>query len=94
MFGVDPARPGPQEYYDSLFQLYAQWGVDFVKADDMLHPVYHRGEIEMIRKALDRCGRPMVLSVSPGKGPVRDGLAPPGERRHVAGLGRLLGRLG
>jgi alpha-galactosidase len=43
--------------------------VDFVKADDMLHPVYHRGEIEMIRKALDRCGRPVVLSLSPGKAP-------------------------
>lgn len=69
MFGVDPARPGAQAYYDSLFQLYAEWGVDFVKADDMLHPVYHRGEIEMIRKALERCGRPMALSLSPGKAP-------------------------
>jgi len=70
MWGVDPTKPGAQEYYNSLFKLYAAWGVDFVKADDMMYPVYHKGEIEMIRKALDQCGRPMVLSLSCGEAPL------------------------
>jgi hypothetical protein len=63
--------PGGQEYYNSLFELYASWGVDFVKIDDLVRP-YHKAEIEMIRKAIDRCGRPIVLSASPGETPVND----------------------
>lgn len=55
-----------QKYYNSIFELYAQWGVDFVKIDDLSRP-YHTGEIAMIRHAIDACGRPMVLSLSPGK---------------------------
>ena len=35
MYGIDPAKPGAQAYYDSIFQLYASWGVDFVKVDDI-----------------------------------------------------------
>ncbi len=57
MIGVDATKPGAQEYYDSLFELYAAWEVDFIKADDMMYRNYHAGEIEMMRKALDRCGR-------------------------------------
>lgn len=66
---VDWTKPGAQEYYNSCFDLYASWGVDFVKIDDLSRP-YHTAEIEMIRNAIDRCGRPMVLSVSPGETPV------------------------
>ena len=33
--GVDGSKPGAQAYYDSIFQLYASWGVDFVKVDDI-----------------------------------------------------------
>lgn len=70
MWGVDPNKPGAQEYYNSLFKLYAKWGVDFVKADDMMFPVYHKGEIEMMHKAIENCGRPMVLSLSCGEAPI------------------------
>ena len=38
MYGVDMRRPGAQPYYDSVFRLYASWGVDFVKMDDMSRP--------------------------------------------------------
>ncbi len=62
---------GAQEYYNSVFELYASWKVDFVKVDDLLHP-YHRDEIEMIRKAIDRCGRSVVLSTSPGETPLQE----------------------
>jgi len=65
MYGVDTTKPGSQAWYDSLFQLYAAWGVDFVKVDDISDP-YSSGEIEQVRKAIDACGRSMVLSLSPG----------------------------
>jgi len=64
-------RPGAQEYYNSLFDLYASWGVDFIKIDDLSRP-YHKDEIELIRKAIDGCGRPIVLSTSPGPTPVAE----------------------
>lgn len=50
-------------------ELYASWGVDFIKIDDLSRP-YHQGEIELIRNAIDRTGRPMVLSTSPGETPI------------------------
>lgn len=60
---------GAQEYYDSLFELYALWGVDFVKIDDLSRP-YHQAEINLIRNAIDKCGRKIVLSTSPGETPI------------------------
>jgi alpha-galactosidase len=62
-------KPGAQEYYNSIFEMYAGWGVDFVKIDDLSRP-YHKDEIELIRNAIDRCGRPIVLSTSPGETPI------------------------
>lgn len=50
-------------------ELYASWGVDFLKVDDLSRP-YHQAEIELIRKAIDKTGRPIVLSTSPGETPV------------------------
>jgi hypothetical protein len=70
LFGVDASKPGAQEYYNSIFELYAEWGVDFIKADDMMYPPYHKAEIEMISKALANCGRPMILSLSCGEAPL------------------------
>lgn len=55
-----------QAYYNSIMDLYAEWGVDFLKIDDLSRPFY-TDEIHMIRKAIDQTGRPMVLSLSPGK---------------------------
>ncbi|ACB74648.1 Melibiase subfamily [Opitutus terrae] len=68
MFGVDLTKPGAQEYYDSVFALIAAWGVDYVKVDDISRPYHeHESEIEAIRRAIDRTGRPIVLSLSPGE---------------------------
>ena len=69
-FTIDAHKAGAQEYYNSIFELYAEWGVDFVKVDDLSAPIYHKDEIELIRKAIDHCGRPIVLSTSPGPTPV------------------------
>jgi alpha-galactosidase len=65
MYGVNPEAAGAQEYYDSVFALYASWGVDFVKMDDVLLP-YAEGEIELMRNAIAKCGRPIILSLSCG----------------------------
>lgn len=68
---------GAQKYYDSLLALYASWDVDFIKCDDICvtefrkwdDPYTAAHEIEMLRSAIDRCGRPIVLSLSPGPAP-------------------------
>jgi alpha-galactosidase len=68
-YGLDMSKPGAQEYYNSVFKLYASWGVDFVKVDDLSMP-YHADEITAIRKAIEGSGRKMVFSTSPGSTPV------------------------
>lgn len=72
MYGVDMTKPGAQAYYDSLMQQLADWGVDFVKVDDLARP-YHQAEVEAIRTAIDKTGRPIVLSISPGETPLAAG---------------------
>ncbi len=55
-----------QAWYDSLLAQYAGWGVDLIKVDCIASHPYKADEIRMIRKAIDKTGRPMVLSLSPG----------------------------
>ena len=67
MYGVDPHREGAREYYESLFALYASWGVDFIKCDDIAREMPHaEEELVLLSEALRSCGREMVLSLSPG----------------------------
>lgn len=76
MYGIDMAKEGAQAYYDSIFKLYAEWGVDFIKVDDIADSkLYstHLEEIKAIRKAIDKTGRDMVLSLSPGPAPLKYG---------------------
>jgi alpha-galactosidase len=68
-YGIDMSKPGAQAYYDSIAELYASWGVDYVKADDMSRP-YRGSEIHALSVALKKTGRPIVLSLSPGPAPV------------------------
>jgi hypothetical protein len=70
MWGIDVRHPGGQAYYDAIAKLYASWGVDFVKADDMGSHRFQPLEIRALRGALDRTGRPIVLSISPGPAPL------------------------
>jgi alpha-galactosidase len=55
-----------QAWYDSLLRQYASWGVDLLKVDCIANHPYKLDEIRMIRRAIDKTGRPMVLSLSPG----------------------------
>ena len=67
MYGLDSEKEGARAYYDSLFELYASWGVDFVKCDDIARELPHEeAELIMLSDALKSCGRDMVLSLSPG----------------------------
>lgn len=67
MYGVDPDKEGARAYYDSIFELYASWGVDFIKCDDIARELPHEeAELVMLSKSLRSCGRDMVLSLSPG----------------------------
>jgi len=70
MFGVISNAAG-QAWYDSCARLWASWGVDYIKVDDLSSP-YHTAEVEMVRNAIDKCGRDIVFSTSPGETPVRD----------------------
>ncbi len=67
MYGVDPSKEGAKEYYDSIFELYASWGVDFIKCDDIARELPHEEtELILLSNALKNCRRDMVLSLSPG----------------------------
>ncbi len=68
MYGVDPASEGAAAYYDSIVELYAGWGVDFIKCDDIcrMDADSARQEIEILHRATEKCGRDIVLSLSPG----------------------------
>jgi len=69
MFGIDYRKPGAQEYYNSLIEMYAGWGIDFIKADDEMTPYFHQEEIQLLVNAIKKCGRQIVLSLSPGSVP-------------------------
>ena len=55
-----------QAYYDSMIQLYASWGLDFLKVDCISDHPYRPTEIRQIAEAIRKTGRPIVLSLSPG----------------------------
>jgi len=72
MWGVDTTKPGSQAYYDSIAALYASWGVDFIKADDMGSHLYQPAEMKALSLAIKKTGRPTVLSISPGPAPLSE----------------------
>ena len=73
MWGVRGGTPAGQAWYDSIFAQYADWGVDFIKVDDMVSGGnYHQEEVDAIRRAIDKTGRSIVLSLSPGPMQTRD----------------------
>jgi len=75
MYGVDATKPEGQAYYNSIVQMYADWGVDYIKCDDISRPYdkVQKAEIEALRKAIDKTGRSIILSLSPGATPITAG---------------------
>lgn len=73
MYGVDMSKPGAQAYYDSIVALYAAWGVDFIKADDMSRPYALRApEVHALSSAIRKSGASIILSLSPGPAPISE----------------------
>lgn len=66
-YGLDHAHPAAQAWLDGQVAQLARWGVDYVKVDDMLAPL-HVDAVRAWSLAIERAGRPMVLSLSPGTG--------------------------
>jgi hypothetical protein len=62
-FGVDPGKPGAQDWYDSVVKQVADWGFDFIKYDDLTP---YPDEILLVSNAVDKVERPITLSLSPG----------------------------
>ncbi|XP_044953589.1 alpha-galactosidase mel1-like [Hordeum vulgare subsp. vulgare] len=50
----------------SLYQQYADWGVDFVKVDCIFGTDYSPKEIVAVSETLKELERPVILSISPG----------------------------
>jgi len=71
MYGLDMAKPRAQDYYDSILRVYADWGVDYIKTDDIARPI-HRDETAGLHAAIVKTGRSIVLSLSPGPAMVKD----------------------
>lgn len=67
-YGVDMRRPGAQAYYDSVIELLAGWGVDFIKYDDIIPSP---PEVDAVVNAIG--DRAIVLSLSPGNGHSAEG---------------------
>lgn len=71
-----------QAWYDSLLRQYAAWGVDFLKVDCIADHPYKPKEILQIKRAIERTGRDIVLSLSPGPTQLE-------HRREVAELAQM-----
>ncbi|WP_233571563.1 glycoside hydrolase family 27 protein [Cellulomonas triticagri] len=64
-YGLDHDHPAAQAYLDAQVAQLAGWGVDLVKVDDMIAPYHHRA-VEGWALAIERSGRDITLSLSPG----------------------------
>lgn len=62
-YGVDMSKPGAQEFYNSVIDKLASWGIDFIKVDDM---VPYPKEITAVEEAIKQGGHKMLYSLSPG----------------------------
>lgn len=84
-FGIASDKPAGHAYYDSIARLYASWQVDLIKVDCISSHPYKGDEIRMLREALDKTGRPILLSLSPGPAPLEKA----GELKKYAQMWRI-----
>jgi hypothetical protein len=74
-FSVNASNPASAAFIDSVYQQYADWGIDFIKNDcigvttSKGHPHnYVPSNIALVSAAIKKSGRPMTYSLSPGGG--------------------------
>lgn len=63
MWGIKDNLAG-EAYYNSIIELYSQWGVDYIKMDCAYSDTY-LSEIDQINEAIKNQTRDIVLSMSP-----------------------------
>eukprot|EP01119_Soliformovum_irregulare_P017748 TRINITY_DN5324_c0_g1_i1.p1 TRINITY_DN5324_c0_g1~~TRINITY_DN5324_c0_g1_i1.p1 ORF type:complete len:444 (-),score=110.57 TRINITY_DN5324_c0_g1_i1:21-1352(-) len=65
MWGVKNTTLG-QAYYDSLIELYAEWGVDFIKMDCVFGQPEYLWDIQSMAKSIVHSKHEFAFSLSPG----------------------------
>ena len=70
-YKIDFTRPGAQDYINSVVDLFASWGVDFIKLDGVTPgsgvdnlSIDNRADVQAWSTAIAQSGRPMWLTVS------------------------------
>ena len=70
-YKIDFTKPGAQEYYNSMINLYASWGIDYIKLDSVTPGSYNDNlninnihDVQAFSKAIAQSGRPIWLTVS------------------------------
>src|SRR3984957_13003443 len=68
---IDFTKPGAQDYINSVVDLFASWGIDFIKLDAVTPGSYsndlsidNRADVKAWSNAITRTGRPIWLTVS------------------------------
>ncbi|WP_462408579.1 glycoside hydrolase family 27 protein [Neobacillus sp. Marseille-QA0830] len=62
MYSIDYSKPGAQEYIDSWANLFASYGVDYLKIDGVRNQ--DMADVEAWAKALKKTGRPIHVELS------------------------------
>src|ERR1700753_777154 len=70
-YKIDFTKPGAQEYINSIVNLYASWGIDFIKMDSVTPGSYNDNlninnipDVQAMSKAIAQSGRPIWLTIS------------------------------
>jgi alpha-galactosidase len=70
-YKIDFTKPGAQEYINSIVNLYASWGIDFIKLDSVTPGSYNDNlninnipDVQAYSKAISLSGRPIWLTIS------------------------------
>ena len=79
MYRIDFSKPGAQEYYNSIANRFASWGVDYLKFDGVRNYTSPTSQgnvpdIIAMSKALQQTGRPIVFDTTQGNQAI--GIAP------------------
>lgn len=64
MVGINFKKPGAQAYINSWVDMFAKWGVDYIKIDGIRNS--NVADIKAWSRAIQQSGRPMVLDITQG----------------------------
>lgn len=64
MVGINFKEPGAQAFINSWADMFAKWGVDFIKLDGMTN--HNIADIKAWSRAIEQSGRPMILDITQG----------------------------